>query len=78
MKAEQKELYNFTKDHFEKELKDISPTCVSPLICAKKLIKKSIEQYTNNYGSKNDEIFSNEDFLEVSKKLYNEIIEGTL
>lgn len=78
MKAEQRELYVYTKDHFISELENISPTCVSPLICVRKVVKKSIEKYVNNYGSKNDEIFSSEDFQEVSKKIYKEIMEGTL
>jgi len=80
-KEEQKELYFFTKDHFKEDLKRISPTCVAPLIAVRQVVKKAIYKYVADYCSPNAdpiEIFSNEDFYAVSKKICNEIMEGEL
>ena len=81
MIAEQKELYFFIKDKFEEELKKISPDCVSPIIAVRQVVKKAIARYIKNHcsiGVKPIDIFSHEDFQEVSNKIYNEIIEGKL
>jgi len=78
MLAEQKELYFHTKNHFKKELKKISPECISPLIAVRQIVKKAIEKYINDYCTKDAQVFSEEDFQEVSNRLYNEIINGEL
>jgi hypothetical protein len=81
MLAEQKELYNHTKNKFIEELQRISPSCVSPLIATRQVVKKAIYQYVNDYcsaGTKAENIFSKEDFQAVSKKIYNEIMKGEL
>ena len=75
---EQRELYLYTKDTFNNELENISPACVSPLICTKRIVKRAIERYEKWYGSKDSNIFSNDDFLKVSEKIYNEIINNNL
>lgn len=74
MKEEQKELYDYVSDHFESEIKSISKTCVSPLICIKKVVKKGIEKYSKDYCTNNKSPFSNEDFLTVSKRIYDELM----
>lgn len=79
MKPEAKELYFYTKDRFENELSKISPSCVSPIIAIRKVVKKSILQYVNKYCEPNCNplnIFSEEDFQEVSNKIYTELMEG--
>jgi hypothetical protein len=79
MLAEQKELYNYTKDHFENDLKLIWPTCCSPIIAIRQVVKKAIEKYIIDYCDKDTnplEIFSENDFQEVSNKIYNELMEG--
>lgn len=84
MQAEQKELYFYTKDHFEAELNRISPECVSPLIVVRQIVKKAITEYCKNYCEKghdpfkSETPFSPEDFQEVSNKIYNEIMNGEL
>lgn len=80
MKEEQKELYNYTKDHYEKELNRISPTCVSPIIAVRQIVKKAIYQYVANYCEKDinpETVFSQDDFSQVSDKIYNDIMEGS-
>ena len=76
MQAEQKELYFFTKDHFQEGLKRISPTCVSPLIAVRQTVKKAIDKYCFDYCTNNESPFSQEDFQAVSNKIYNEIMNG--
>jgi len=81
MEAEQKELYFFTKSQYEEELKNISPTCVSPIIATRQVVKSAIYKYLKDYCT-NDikpiDIFSNEDFYAVSDKICDEIMEGNL
>ncbi len=74
MKAEQKELYFYTKDHYIEQLKRISPECVAPLIAVRKVVKKAIEKYCIDYCTNNEDPFSQEDFHAVSNKIYNEIM----
>jgi len=81
MLQEQKELYFFTKLKFEGELKKISPTCVSPIIAVRQIVKKAIYLYIKDHCSirvKPIEVFSHEDFQEVSNKIYNEIMNNEL
>jgi len=78
MKAEQRELYVYTKDHFIEQLEKISPDCVSPLICVRKIVRTAIYQYVNDYCTKDtnaEDIFSQDDFLSVSDIICNEIKE---
>ena len=79
MLEEQKELYFFTKDHFKENLKRIRPTCVAPLIAVRQVVKKAIYKYIADYCSKDVDpydVFTEEDFQEVSKKICDEIMEG--
>lgn len=78
MKAEQRELYVYTKDHFIEELKVISPSCVAPLIATRQVVKMAIESYCKNYCTNGVDVFSQEDFLETSKKIFNEIMSNNL
>jgi len=81
MEAEQKELYFFTKSQFEEELKRISPTCVSPLIAVRQVVRPAIYKYIEDYCTLDTEpldIFSEEDFQSVCRKIYDEIMEGEL
>jgi len=81
MEAEQKELYYYVKDHFEEELKRISPSCVSPIIATRQVVGMAIEKYIKNYCGSEEvayEIFSQEDFQAVSHKIRDEIMEGSL
>jgi len=81
MLQEQKELYFFTKSKFEGELKKISPTCVSPIIATRQVIKKAISRYIKEHcsvGVKPIEVFSHEDFQEVSNKICSEIMNNEL
>jgi hypothetical protein len=78
MIEEQKKLYFFTKNHFSEQLERISPTCISPMIAVRQVVKKAIYQYINDYCTKDtnpEAIFSQDDFLQVSNKIYNEIME---
>lgn len=81
MLAEQKELYNYTKNHFAEELSRISPECVSPLISVRKVVKKAIYKYVKDYCTyctNPEDIFSQEDFSEVSNKIHQEIMDGDI
>ena len=81
MKAEQKELYFYTKDQFAEKLSRISPACVSPIIVVRQTVRAAINKYILDYctlDTKPEDIFSQEDFQEVSNRLYNEIMEGEL
>lgn len=80
-KAEQQELYNYTKDQFAEKLSRISPNCVSPIIVVRQTVKSAINKYIIDYctmDTKAEDIFSQEDFQEVSNRLYQEIMEGEL
>lgn len=74
MKAEQKELYVYTKDRYEEQLKRISPDCVAPLIAVRQVVKKAIDQYCKDYCTNNENPFSQEDFQAVSNKIHDEIM----
>ena len=81
MQQEQNELYHYTKDKFMSDLKGISPTCIGTEILRRRVIKKAIYKYVENYCSPEKEatdIFTNEDFYAVSHIICNEIIEGKL
>jgi len=81
MEAEQKELYFFTKSQYEEELARISPTCASPIIATRQVVKKAIYKYINDHCTKDtnpEDIFSSEDFYAVSHKIRDEIMEGNL
>lgn len=81
MLAEQRELYNHTKNRFMSDLQRISPSCVSPLIATRQVVKKAIDLYIKDYcsaGTKREDIFSEDDFQRVTKKIYNEIMKGEL
>ena len=81
MKAEARELYVYTKDHFEADLNKISPTCVSPIIATRQVVNKAIDKYIKDYCTKETQktdIFSHEDFTEVSNTLHDEIMNRNL
>jgi len=81
MKDKQKELYNYTKGKFEGELKKISPDCVSPIIAVRQVVKKAIARYIKDncsIGVKPIDVFSHEDFQDVSNKICNEIMNNEL
>jgi hypothetical protein len=78
MKAEQRELYVFTKDHFADDLKRISPECVSPIIATRQVVKRSIDKYVAYYCTNNESPFSKEDFQAVSNQIRDEIMNDTL
>lgn len=78
MKTESRELYLYTKNEFKEDLKQITPDCVSPIIAVRKVVKEAINDYIKWNATPGDDIFSQEDFMEVSNKIYNEIIGGTL
>lgn len=78
MKAEARELYVYTTDHFAKEIERIHPDCVAPLIATRQVVKKAIHQYVSDYCEKGADpltIFSEEDFQTVSNQIHKEIIE---
>lgn len=79
MIAEQKELYNYTKDRFLKELERITPNSASPIIAIRMVVKKAIDLYIKDYcsqGTKTEDVFSVDDFKSVSNKIYDDIING--
>ncbi len=81
MIPEQKELYYYTKSRFNEELKRISPTCVSPIIATRQVVKKAIDLYIKDCcsaGTKIEDIFSGEDFQVVSKRIRDEIMDNRL
>lgn len=78
MKAEQDELYFYTKEHFKEELSKVSHTCISPQIAVRQIVKEAIYKYVGEYCHKKinpEDIFSNEDFVTVSQRIYDEIVE---
>lgn len=79
MKAETRELYVYTTDHYKESIQRISPDCVAPLIAVRQVVNKAMNKYILDYcetGAKKEDIFSQDDFIEVSNKIYNEIMEG--
>lgn len=78
MLQEQKELYTYIKDHFIEDLKRISSECVAPLIAVRQVVKKSMESYCKNYCTVVDNPFAQEDFQNVSIKIYKEIMKNEL
>jgi hypothetical protein len=75
MKEESKELYFYTIDRFKEELKKISPSCISPIIAIRQVVKKAIDQYIKEYCEKNCnplKVFSEKNFQEVCNKIYKE------
>jgi len=81
MLAEQKELYNHTKNMFMSKLRRISPDCISPMIATRQVVKIAIYSYVNDYcsiGTDPESIFSKEDFQAVSNKICDEIMKGEL
>lgn len=81
MKAEQKELYFYAKDHFADKLNRIKPECVSPIIAVRQTVKTAMEQYIKEYCTnctKIEDIFSEDDFQTVCNKIHYEIMKGEL
>lgn len=81
MTAEAKELYFHIKNRFEEDLQRISPTCVSPIVAVRQVVKKAIDNYIIDYsskGTKSEDIFTSEDFKEVSNKICDEIMNNSL
>jgi hypothetical protein len=81
MLSEQKELYFYTKDKFNEELNRISLNCISPIIATRQIVKKAIDLYIKDYcnaKTQAENIFSEEDFQAVSKKIRDEIMKGEL
>jgi len=74
MTIEERELYLYTKDHFEKELSKISPDCVSPIIAVRQVVKKAIDQYNFDYCGKGQNCFSPDNFQNVSNAIRDEIV----
>ena len=78
---EGKELYFYAKNRFLNELERISPTCISPIIAIRQVVKKAIDQYIIDYCSRDtkaENIFSGDDFREVSNKINEEIMNNEL
>jgi len=81
MLAEKRELYSHTKNRFMSDLQRISPDCVAPLVATRQVVRKAIDLYIKDYCSaetKREDIFSEDDFQRVTKKIYNEIMKGEL
>ena len=74
MSIEERELYLYTTDHYEKDLSKISKDCVAPLIEVRQVVKKAINQYNYDYCPKGENCFSEENFQNVSKAIYNDIM----
>jgi hypothetical protein len=71
-------LYSYTKTDYNETLEQISPTCVSPLIEIRKVVKSAMYQFCENNGKSVEEEFSHNDFRAVCNKIYNEKIKKTL
>lgn len=71
-----RELYLYTKDHFSKDLKKISSTCISPIIAVRKVVKVAMDKYIKDYCTDNNNPFSGGDFQKVSNKIRDEIMKG--
>ena len=81
MSVEARELYLHTKNFYIEELKKISPECISPIIIIRQIVKKAIDKYIIDYCTKETnpkDIFSQDDFKQVSDKLYEEIMNNEL
>ena len=83
LSEEAKELYFYTKGTKEtaEKLEKISPSCVAPLIATRKVVKTAMQNYIREYctyNTKIEDIFSEKDFQEVSKKIHSEIMAGEL
>lgn len=79
--AEAKELYFYTKAHFINNLEKITPFSASPIIAVRQTVKKAIDKYLIDYctkGTNPEEIFTQDDFQQVSSKIHQEIMQGEL
>jgi hypothetical protein len=79
--AEAKELYFFTKNHFIKNLKRITPFSAAPIIAVRQTVKKAMNKYILDYcskGTKYEDVFTEEDFQNVSSKIHQEIMSNEL
>lgn len=69
---EERELYLYATDHYKDVLDKISMTCVSPLICIRKVLKIAMDDYNHNYSTKDCNPFSNENFHNVARAIYED------
>ena len=80
MKAESRELYVYTVDHFENELSRISKDSACTSMAVRQVVKKAIVKYCNEYTdlkitqTTEQKIFSDEDFKDVSNQITDEIL----
>jgi|GEM_PF-5038178 len=80
MKAETKELYNYTINNFEKELNNkelnnVSLTSVVPIIKVGLIVKKAMTMYIQNYCNTSDILsdnnpFSKNDFINAANMVW--------
>ena len=78
MKAEARELYVYTIDHYEKDIQRIRTGCAAPLPEVRRVVKKAMDKYILDYcGTETEveDIFSQEDFEEVSQEIFSELKE---
>ena len=79
MKAETKELYNYTTtvEPFKSRYEKLSTEMASVTIATRRLVKDAIGQYGKDYGNGNGfEIFSEEDFKNCVDEIINDVKEG--
>lgn len=80
MKAEARELYVYTKDQFQEELSALNE-CGKSIIGIRQVVNKAMRKYVIDHcsnGTKFEDIFSTEDFKEVSNKIYEDMVNSEL
>lgn len=78
MSPEAKELYNYTKNVY-KDGVEITKDCAAPLIAMRKRVKKAMQSYCDEYctpGTSFKDIFTEDDFQAVARKLTSELEES--
>lgn len=74
MTAEARELYSYVTsvEPFATQIEKVSMDCVSPMMVIRQITRNAMEQYNKDYCAAYAELFTSNDFKEVTERIYNE------
>lgn len=74
MTAEARELYSYVTsvEPFATQIEDVNMDCVYPMMVIRQIIRNAIEQYNKDYCATYAELFTSNDFKDVTEKILRE------
>jgi hypothetical protein len=74
MTAEARELYAYVTsvEPFVTQIEKVNMDCVSPMMVIRQITRNAMEQYNKDYCTAYAELFTSNDFKEVTERIYNE------